>query len=128
MEADFLSFEVSSVEEEEEEVPVISRRRTEVLGDLSILMPLPIPAWVPEKTAYSYDLARAFNQEISDYLAYVKATPNEKALRLLALSRLENVIAQEFPNAKMSVFGSFATGLYLPSRYSATKIAIWMWL
>lgn len=47
----------------------------------------------------------------------MSATPEEHNMRLDVLERVTNVIHAEWPKAKVEVFGSFRTGLYLPTRY-----------
>ena len=43
------------------------------------------------------------------------ATPEEYTMRFEVVLRVEEVIKQEFPGATVEVFGSFQTGLYLPT-------------
>ena len=43
------------------------------------------------------------------------ATPEEYMMRFQVVLRVEEVIKQEFPGAEVEVFGSFQTGLYLPT-------------
>lgn len=42
-------------------------------------------------------------------------TDEEKALRKMLIKRIERVILLVYPRAKVEVFGSYSTGLYLPS-------------
>lgn len=42
-------------------------------------------------------------------------TPTEHALRLQVVSKIESVVLSLWPNACVEVFGSFRTGLYLPT-------------
>lgn len=42
-------------------------------------------------------------------------TPCEHALRVEVVSRIENVVLSLWPHARVEVFGSFRTGLYLPT-------------
>lgn len=59
----------------------------------------------------------SLHKEIEDFFAYMSATPEEHSMRLDVLERVTNVIHAEWPKAKVEVFGSFRTGLYLPTRY-----------
>ena len=43
------------------------------------------------------------------------STPEEYTMRYEVVLRVEEVIKQEFPGARVEVFGSFQTGLYLPT-------------
>lgn len=58
----------------------------------------------------------SLHKEIEDFYAYMTATPEEHNMRLDVLERVTNVIHIEWPKAKVEVFGSFRTGLYLPTR------------
>ena len=42
--------------------------------------------------------------------------PQEHAIRNNVIGRIRNVILREWPDARVDVFGSFKTGLYLPTR------------
>lgn len=42
-------------------------------------------------------------------------TPTEHALRVQVVSRIETVVLSLWPNSRVEVFGSFRTGLYLPT-------------
>lgn len=42
-------------------------------------------------------------------------SPTEHALRLQVVSRIESVVLDLWPCAQVEVFGSFRTGLYLPT-------------
>lgn len=42
-------------------------------------------------------------------------TPLEHAARLEVVSRIESTVLSLWPNARVEVFGSFRTGLYLPT-------------
>lgn len=42
-------------------------------------------------------------------------TPTEHALRVQVVSRIESVVLSLWPDAHVEVFGSFRTGLYLPT-------------
>lgn len=57
------------------------------------------------------------HQEIEDFFTYMSPTPEEHQLRLVVVHRIKNVISNLWPEAHVEVFGSFRTGLYLPTRY-----------
>lgn len=42
-------------------------------------------------------------------------TPTEHALRIQVVSKIESVVLSLWPSARVEVFGSFRTGLYLPT-------------
>lgn len=66
----------------------------------------------------------SLHKEIEDFFAYMSATPEEHSMRLDVLERVTNVIHAEWPKAKVEVFGSFRTGLYLPTRYDIISNSI----
>ncbi|KAJ3028041.1 hypothetical protein HDV00_010695, partial [Rhizophlyctis rosea] len=82
---------------------------------MDLLVDLPLPPWVPEGREYSEDLLQMLHEEIDDYVSYMSPSDAEHKMRLLTVSRLRTVVRSVFPNAEMSVFGSFDTKLYLPS-------------
>lgn len=45
----------------------------------------------------------------------MSATPEEHRMRFDVLNRVIDVVHAEWPKAKAEVFGSFPTGLYLPT-------------
>lgn len=57
------------------------------------------------------------HEEIEDFYAYMCPSYEEHVLRLRVVKRIENVIYDLWPDSKVEVFGSFRTGLYLPTRY-----------
>eukprot|EP00126_Sphaerothecum_destruens_P015576 Sdes_comp9598_c0_seq1m1081 len=69
--------------------------------------------WV--KGAYSKNPIIALHEEIIDYVAYIKPTPQEYYMRKQVVSRLENVVSRIWEGATLKVFGSFETLLYLPT-------------
>lgn len=53
-------------------------------------------------------------------------TGTEHALRVKVVSRIESVVLQMWPDAQVEVFGSFRTGLYLPtSDIDLVVLGIW---
>eukprot|EP01018_Ginkgo_biloba_P003375 Gb_02324 [translate_table: standard] len=55
------------------------------------------------------------HQEIANFCQFVSPTPEEQAARLAAVERVSEVIKFIWPHCQVKVFGSFETGLYLPS-------------
>lgn len=56
------------------------------------------------------------HEEIVDFFNYMCPSPEEHFLRLKVVRRIEQVICSLWPDSKVEVFGSFRTGLYLPTR------------
>ena len=55
------------------------------------------------------------HKEIEDYYEYIKPSPAEEAMRLAVVQRISGLIKQLWPEAVVDHFGSFKTGLYLPT-------------
>ncbi|KAL5736311.1 hypothetical protein ACOSQ2_031099 [Xanthoceras sorbifolium] len=55
------------------------------------------------------------HKEIVDFCDFLSPTPEEEALRNAAVESVFDVIKYIWPNCKPEVFGSFKTGLYLPT-------------
>ncbi|KAH7544147.1 hypothetical protein JRO89_XS15G0116900 [Xanthoceras sorbifolium] len=55
------------------------------------------------------------HKEIVDFCDFLSPTPEEEALRNAAVESVFDVIRYIWPNCKPEVFGSFKTGLYLPT-------------
>ncbi|GAA5934070.1 hypothetical protein JCM3775_002866 [Rhodotorula graminis] len=54
------------------------------------------------------------DEEVAAFVASVRPTKGEQRLRLAALTCLTKVVATLWPTATVELFGSMATGLYLP--------------
>ncbi|KAJ9671651.1 hypothetical protein PVL29_025384 [Vitis rotundifolia] len=55
------------------------------------------------------------HKEILDFCDFLSPTPEEQSARNAAIESVFNVIRYIWPNCKVEVFGSFKTGLYLPT-------------
>ncbi|XP_043101384.1 terminal nucleotidyltransferase 4B [Puntigrus tetrazona] len=55
------------------------------------------------------------HEEIKDFFEYISPRPEEEDMRLEVVTRIHRVIKDLWPNAEVQVFGSFSTGLYLPT-------------
>ncbi|XP_020105988.1 non-canonical poly(A) RNA polymerase PAPD5 isoform X1 [Ananas comosus] len=55
------------------------------------------------------------HKEILDFCVFVSPTPEEQASRAAAVHSVFEVIKHIWPQCKVEVFGSFRTGLYLPT-------------
>lgn len=64
--------------------------------------------------AYSWD-PPGLHQEINDFYEYIKPRPSEEKMRNDVISRVSSIIRSVWPLAKIEVFGSYLTGLYLPT-------------
>ncbi|KAL0968600.1 hypothetical protein UPYG_G00269040 [Umbra pygmaea] len=55
------------------------------------------------------------HEEIQDFYSYMSPRPEEERMRREVVQRIERVIKDLWPTADVQVFGSFSTGLYLPT-------------
>ncbi|KAE8125824.1 hypothetical protein FH972_020594 [Carpinus fangiana] len=55
------------------------------------------------------------HKEIVDFCNFLSPTPEEQAARNIAVECVFDVVKHIWPHCKVEVFGSFKTGLYLPS-------------
>ncbi|XP_060109899.1 terminal nucleotidyltransferase 4B [Heteronotia binoei] len=86
--------------------------------------PLGRPPAGPEEAAYTGTpwKKRNYSQgvvglhdEIIDFYKYMSPRSEEERMRMEVVNRIENVIKELWPNAEVQIFGSFKTGLYLPT-------------
>ncbi|XP_070823271.1 terminal nucleotidyltransferase 4A-like isoform X1 [Chaetodon trifascialis] len=55
------------------------------------------------------------HEEIMDFFNFMSPRPEEEAMRRDVVNRIEGVIKDLWPTARVEIFGSFSTGLYLPT-------------
>ncbi|XP_046677397.1 terminal nucleotidyltransferase 4B-like isoform X2 [Homalodisca vitripennis] len=55
------------------------------------------------------------HQEIEDFYKYMTPTEEEHQMRIGVVKKIESIVHSLWPSAKVEVFGSFSTGLYLPT-------------
>ncbi|XP_053743239.1 terminal nucleotidyltransferase 4A-like isoform X2 [Synchiropus splendidus] len=55
------------------------------------------------------------HEEIVDFFNFMSPKPEEEAMRRDVVNRIEGVIKDLWPTAQVEIFGSFSTGLYLPT-------------
>uniref|UniRef100_A0A1A7W7U4 Terminal nucleotidyltransferase 4A n=1 Tax=Iconisemion striatum TaxID=60296 RepID=A0A1A7W7U4_9TELE len=55
------------------------------------------------------------HEEIVDFFNFMSPKPEEEAMRRDVVNRIEGVIKDLWPTARVEIFGSFSTGLYLPT-------------
>ena len=70
--------------------------------------------WIGRYTQYSPG-SEGLAEEIIDFVNYIKTTPEEIFMRRKIIQNIKNVVMHVFPNSELRVFGSFRTGLYLPT-------------
>jgi hypothetical protein len=57
------------------------------------------------------------HKEIEDYVERISPSRDEEELREFTVNRIVNALESEYPICRVSPFGSYATGLYLPNGY-----------
>ncbi|XP_013075831.2 terminal nucleotidyltransferase 4A-like isoform X1 [Biomphalaria glabrata] len=55
------------------------------------------------------------HEEIKDFYTHMSPQPEEAKMRNAVVDRLRSVIEDLWPSARVEIFGSFRTGLYLPT-------------
>ncbi|KAH1000773.1 hypothetical protein HUJ04_013066 [Dendroctonus ponderosae] len=65
---------------------------------------------------FHYDAAAlGLHQEIEHFYHYMSPTEAEHKVRAEVVNRIEDIILSKWPEAQVEVFGSYRTGLYLPT-------------
>lgn len=70
--------------------------------------------WKPVDKIYSAGLI-GLHEEIEDFYQYMRPTKAEQTVRDDVFCRIRKVIRDLYPDAEVDYFGSFRTGLYLPT-------------
>ncbi|XP_045580978.1 terminal nucleotidyltransferase 4B isoform X1 [Procambarus clarkii] len=64
----------------------------------------------------SYDLGVVgLHQEMEDFYSWMCPSEEEHTMRKRVVERIEQIIVDLWPQARVEIFGSFRTGLYLPT-------------
>ncbi|XP_053449120.1 terminal nucleotidyltransferase 4A isoform X1 [Nycticebus coucang] len=58
---------------------------------------------------------QGLHEEIIDFYNFMSPCPEEAAMRREVVKRIETVVKDLWPAAEVQIFGSFSTGLYLPT-------------
>lgn len=70
--------------------------------------------WRQEKYHYARGVV-GLHEEIEHFYHYMSPTEAEHKVRAEVVSRIEDIILTKWPEAQVEVFGSYRTGLYLPT-------------
>jgi len=73
-----------------------------------------LPPWSDPLYPYSRGTL-GLHQEIEDFFQWMVPSPEEHRMRVGVVERIEDCIKFIWPAAKVHIFGSFKTGLYLPT-------------
>ncbi|KAL8167323.1 hypothetical protein V2J09_008822 [Rumex salicifolius] len=71
--------------------------------------------WFRSNCKFKSPMLQLHKGEILDFCEFLSPTPEEEALRHAAIDSVFEVIKYIWPSCRVEVFGSFRTGLYLPS-------------
>ncbi|KAG2465182.1 PAPD7 polymerase, partial [Polypterus senegalus] len=69
----------------------------------------------PWKTKKYSPGVNGLHEEIIEFYKFMSPRPEEAAMRKEVVKRIETVIKDLWPTADVQIFGSFSTGLYLPT-------------
>uniref|UniRef100_UPI00358FA802 terminal nucleotidyltransferase 4B-like isoform X2 n=1 Tax=Myxine glutinosa TaxID=7769 RepID=UPI00358FA802 len=76
---------------------------------------LTVAGGMPWKVRRYVDGVLGLHDEMIDFYKYMSPRPAEHAMRTEVVDRIRQVIKELWPSADVQVFGSFRTGLYLPT-------------
>lgn len=71
--------------------------------------------WTPWKTRKYNPGVLGLHEEVMDFYNFMSPRPEEAAMRQEVVNRIEMIIKELWPTADVQIFGSFSTGLYLPT-------------
>jgi len=75
---------------------------------------LALPPWADPVYPYTKGII-GLHQEIDDFYQWIMPTEEEHYMRMGVVHRIEECIQKIWPAATLHIFGSFRTGLYLPT-------------
>ncbi|KAF2361044.1 PAP/25A-associated [Trinorchestia longiramus] len=70
--------------------------------------------WINPNKKYDLGVV-GLHQEICDLATWLSPTKEEHQMRVCVVERIQTVVTELWPHANMQIFGSFRTGLYLPT-------------
>ncbi|KAM4538644.1 terminal nucleotidyltransferase 4A isoform 1-T1 [Odontesthes bonariensis] len=74
-----------------------------------------VNTWTPWKTRKYNPGVLGLHEEVMDFYNFMSPQPEEAAMRKEVVNRIEMIIKELWPTADVQIFGSFSTGLYLPT-------------
>uniref|UniRef100_A0A3B4WLL2 Terminal nucleotidyltransferase 4A n=1 Tax=Seriola lalandi dorsalis TaxID=1841481 RepID=A0A3B4WLL2_SERLL len=80
--------------------------------------------WTPWKTR-KYNPGVMLHEEVMDFYNFMSPRPEEAAMRKEVVNRIEMIIKELWPTADVQIFGSFSTGLYLPTDIDLVVFGKW---
>ena len=79
------------------------------------LTALAVCAQITYRFFFSLEIFR-LHEEIEDFYQWMVPTQHEHYTRLGVVYRVRKAILKRYPACRVDIFGSFRTGLYLPTR------------
>ncbi|CAH8627207.1 unnamed protein product [Schistosoma intercalatum] len=70
--------------------------------------------WKSTEKEYDFGVI-GLHSEIKDFLNYISPNPAEQFAREVVVAKVKDIVYGLWPNCQVDVFGSFKTGLYLPT-------------
>ncbi|CAH8665725.1 unnamed protein product [Schistosoma rodhaini] len=70
--------------------------------------------WKSTEKEYDFGVI-GLHAEIKDFLNYISPSPAEQFAREVVVAKVKDIVYSLWPNCQVDVFGSFKTGLYLPT-------------
>ncbi|XP_021606696.1 terminal nucleotidyltransferase 4B isoform X2 [Manihot esculenta] len=113
---DFFSLDLGGASEQESE-PKTPSRAPEFTPKTKLQSPLEPSlegSWFRGNSRFRSPMLQ-LHKEIVDFCDFLSPTPEEQAARDSAVKCVFSVIKYIWPNCKVEVFGSYKTGLYLPT-------------
>lgn len=79
-----------------------------------------LPPWLlhaanTEKVLYSSDSSVALHYEVLEFVRFIEPTGVEKLARENTVARVKSIVKALWPECNTELFGSYATGIFLPS-------------
>lgn len=74
-----------------------------------------VSSWTPWKTRKYSPLVHGLHEEIMDFYNFMSPRSEEESMRKEVVNRIERIIKELWPTSDVQIFGSFSTGLYLPT-------------
>ena len=89
-------------------IPSLSKRKRLLSGEV-------VQSCTPWRTKeYTCD-PPGLHEEICDFYSYMQPRPSEVRMRSEVIMRVMHIILNRWPHARVEVFGSFITGMFLPT-------------
>ncbi|KAG9447818.1 hypothetical protein H6P81_013946 [Aristolochia fimbriata] len=106
---DYLSLDAGCLNADDATCPSPSPEDTPLPADSNLER-----AWFRGNSGFKSPMLQ-LHKEIVDFCEFISPTQEEQASRVAAVQRITELIKYIWPHCRVEVFGSFRTGLYLPT-------------